>query len=281
MLSASAARDGRRLGVPWPRPPPALNRPQPCQGGPLCARCSSGLPVPYIRSAILPSCRTSPRAGYRPSPYPCCWNTSLSAKVGRMSFPSGPPGRHAWSAICRCWCVILTRAAPGDPSRLLGDGHAEDLARVQKVYGLDNRCCAVRSVCASWAHGNLGELDLPQRPVTPACCDFRAHRPSVAEAIALPALVRPACGSFGCVPRAVHRPVFTGFAMSRHRVPSSVRPGADSDFRGPGWFPVRGTASPRVAGPRAPYPGAPPPCVVLNSALIIRFTRASMLAWLG
>ena len=57
---------------------------------------------------------------------------------------------------------VLTRAAPGDPiAVLLGDqATAEDIARVQKVYGLDR---SLPEQFVLWvrelARGNLGDSD--------------------------------------------------------------------------------------------------------------------------
>ena len=74
-------------------------------------------------------------------------------------------------AIVAVLVFILTRAAPGDPiAVLLGDqATAEDIARVQKVYGLDQ---PLPVQFALWlrelAHGNLGESIFLQRPVTQA-----------------------------------------------------------------------------------------------------------------
>ena len=74
-------------------------------------------------------------------------------------------------AIVAVLVFILTRAASGDPiAVLLGDqATAEDIARVQKVYGLDK---PLPVQFALWvkelAHGNLGESIFLQRPVTQA-----------------------------------------------------------------------------------------------------------------
>src|SRR3982750_4798128 len=66
---------------------------------------------------------------------------------------------------------VLTRAAPGDPiAVLLGDqATAADIARGQKVYGLDR---SLPEQFGLWlkqlARGNLGESIFLQRPVTQA-----------------------------------------------------------------------------------------------------------------
>ena len=74
-------------------------------------------------------------------------------------------------AIVAVLVFVLTRAASGDPvAVLLGDqATAEDIARVQKVYGLDQ---PLPVQFGFWlrelAHGNLGESIFLQRPVTQA-----------------------------------------------------------------------------------------------------------------
>ena len=56
-------------------------------------------------------------------------------------------------AIVAVLVFVLTRAAPGDPiSVLLGDqASAEDIARVQKVYGLD------RPLPVQFGNGSTGQ----------------------------------------------------------------------------------------------------------------------------
>ena len=80
-------------------------------------------------------------------------------------------GMLAVLALVAVIVFVLTRAASGDPiSVLLGDqATADDIARVQKVYGLDK---PLPVQFALWvkelAHGNLGESIFLQRPVTQA-----------------------------------------------------------------------------------------------------------------
>jgi peptide/nickel transport system permease protein len=74
-------------------------------------------------------------------------------------------------AIVAVLVFVLTRAAPGDPiAVLLGDqATAEDIARVQKVYGLDRPLPVQFGLwLRELAHGNLGESIFLQRPVTQA-----------------------------------------------------------------------------------------------------------------
>src|SRR6476659_10808696 len=77
-------------------------------------------------------------------------------------------------AIVAVLVFVLTRAAPGDPSSvLLGDqANAEDIARVQKVYGLDRPLPVQFGLwLRELAHGNLGESIFLQRPVTQALAE--------------------------------------------------------------------------------------------------------------
>ena len=120
---------------------------------------------------------------------------------------------------------VLTRAAPGDPiAVLLGDqATAEDIARVQKVYGLD-RPLPVQF--ALWlrelAHGNLGESIFLQRPVTQALWE-RAEPTALLSLMAIAhrrADRRALRHRLGGLPRPAVDQVFTGFAMLGASVPS-------------------------------------------------------------
>ena len=185
---------------------------------------------------------------------------------------------------------VLTRAAPGDPiAVLLGDqATAEDIARVQKVYGLD-KPLPVQFVLwiRELAHGNLGESIFLQRPVTQALWE-RAEPTTLLSlmAVALAALIGVPCGIVSAVFRgkAVDQ-AFTGFAMLGASVPSFwfglvlMQIFAVSL----GWFPVSGYGEPGASLAARIHCLVLPATVlgVLNSALIIRFTRASMLDVLG
>jgi peptide/nickel transport system permease protein len=193
-------------------------------------------------------------------------------------------------AIVAVLVFILTRAAPGDPvAVLLGDqATAEDIARVQKVYGLDK---PLPVQFALWvrelAHGNLGESIFLQRPVTQALWE-RAEPTALLSllAIAIAALIGIPCGIASAVyrGRAVDQ-LCTGFAMLGASVPSFwfglvlMQIFAVSL----GWFPVSGYGAPGASLAERLHCLVLPAAVlgVLNSALIIRFTRASMLDVLG
>ena len=185
---------------------------------------------------------------------------------------------------------VLTRAAPGDPiAVLLGDqATAEDIARVQKVYGLD-RPLPVQF--ALWlrelAHGNLGESIFLQRPVTQALWE-RAEPTALLSlmAIAIAALIGVPCGIVSAVYRGQFvDQAFTGFAMLGASVPSFWFGLVLMQIFavGLGWFPVSGYGEPGASLAARLHTLVLPATVlgVLNSALIIRFTRASMLDVLG
>ncbi|MGE0315839.1 MAG: ABC transporter permease [Lautropia sp.] len=185
---------------------------------------------------------------------------------------------------------LITRAAPGDPvAVLLGDqATAEDIARVQKVYGLDR---SLPEQFVLWlrelARGNLGDSIFLQRPVTQALWE-RAEPTTLLSlmAVAIAALIGLPCGILSAVfrGRAVDQ-LFTGFAMLGASVPSFwfglvlMQIFAVSL----GWFPVSGYGEPGASLAARLHCLVLPATVlgVLNSALIIRFTRASMLDVLG
>lgn len=185
---------------------------------------------------------------------------------------------------------ILTRAASGDPiAVLLGDqATAEDIARVQKLYGLDK---PLPVQFGYWlkelSHGNLGDSIFLQRPVTQALWE-RAEPTTLLAlmAVAIAACIGVPCGIVSAVFRgkAIDQ-MFTGLAMLGASVPSFwfglvlMQIFAVSL----GWFPVSGYGDPGAAIWQRLHSLVLPAVVlgVLNSALIIRFTRASMLDVLG
>jgi peptide/nickel transport system permease protein len=193
-------------------------------------------------------------------------------------------------AIVAVLVFVLTRAAPGDPiAVLLGDqATAADIARVQKLYGLDQ---PLPVQFALWlrelAHGNLGESIFLQRPVTQALWE-RAEPTALLSlmSIAIAALIGVPCGIVSAVFRgkAIDQ-VVSGFAMLGASVPSFwfglvlMQIFAVSL----GWFPVSGYGEPGASLAARIHCLVLPATVlgVLNSALIIRFTRASMLDVLG
>jgi peptide/nickel transport system permease protein len=185
---------------------------------------------------------------------------------------------------------ILTRAAPGDPvAVLLGDqATAEDIARVQKVYGLDR---SLPEQFVLWlrelARGNLGDSIFLQRPVTQALWE-RAEPTTLLAllAVAIATLIGVPCGVVSAVFRGrLVDQVFTGFAMLGASVPSFwfglVLMQIFAVWLG--WFPVSGYGEPGASLAARLHCLVLPATVlgVLNSALILRFTRASMLDVLG
>jgi peptide/nickel transport system permease protein len=189
-------------------------------------------------------------------------------------------------AIVAVLVFVLTRAASGDPvSVLLGDqATAADIARVQQQYGLDK---PLPVQFAYWlkelAHGNLGDSIFLQRPVTQALWE-RAEPTTLLAlmAVAIAALIGIPAGIIGAVFRGKWiDQIFTSLAMLGASIPSFWLGLVLMQVFAValGWFPVSGYGD----------PGAPllermrhlvlPAFVLglLNSALIIRFTRASML----
>jgi peptide/nickel transport system permease protein len=185
---------------------------------------------------------------------------------------------------------VLTRAAPGDPiAVLLGDqATAEDIARVQKVYGLDRSLPVQFGLwLRELSHGNLGESIFLQRPVTQALWE-RAEPTALLSLMAI--AIAAGIGVPGGIVSAVYRgrwvdQAFTGFAMLGASVPSFWFGLVLMQIFavGLGWFPVSGYGEPGASLAARIHTLVLPATVlgVLNSALIIRFTRASMLDVLG
>jgi peptide/nickel transport system permease protein len=195
-------------------------------------------------------------------------------------------GMAAVLALVAVLVFALTRAASGDPvAVLLGDqATAADIARVQKQYGLD-RPLPVQF--GYWikelAQGNLGDSIFLQRPVAQALWE-RAEPTTLLAlmAVAIAALVGVPCGIVGAVFRgkAIDQ-VFTAIAMLGASIPSFwlglvlIQIFAVSL----GWFPVSGYGEPGASLLERMHHLVLPATVLglLNSALIIRFTRAAML----
>jgi peptide/nickel transport system permease protein len=181
---------------------------------------------------------------------------------------------------------FLTRLAPGDPASLmLGDqATAADIEQLRKTYGLDQPL-VVQYVL--WlkevVQGNLGQSIFLQRPVLQAIGEraeptffLSLFSILIAAIIGVPAGIISAVWRGHKVDQAV-----SGGAMLAASIPSfwlgllfiqlfSVR------F---GWFPVAGYGPPGAGLAERLYHLILPACVlgIVNSALITRFTRASML----
>jgi peptide/nickel transport system permease protein len=195
-------------------------------------------------------------------------------------------GMLAVMAIVAVMVFILTRAASGDPaSVLLGDqATAADIARVQVQYGLD-RPLPVQF--AYWlkelAKGNLGESIFLQRPVTQALWE-RAEPTTLLAlmAVAIATLIGVPAGIVGAVFRGRWTDqVFTSLAMLGASIPSFWLGLVLMQWLAVslGWFPVSGYGDPGAPLiERLHYLVLPASVLgLLNSALIIRFTRAAML----
>ena len=199
-------------------------------------------------------------------------------------------GMLAVLAIVAVLVFVLTRAASGDPvSVLRGDqATAAEVERVKKDYGLDKPLPVqfgywLREV----VQGNLGQSIFLQRPVTQALAE-RAEPTTLLSlmAVAIAACIGIPCGIVSAVyrGRAVDH-VFTGIAMLGASIPSFwlglvlIQMFAVSL----GWFPVSGYGAPVAPLAERLHSLILPATVLglLNSALIIRFTRASMLDVLG
>lgn len=185
---------------------------------------------------------------------------------------------------------FLTRLAPGDPAAImLGDqASPADIAALRITYGLDK---PLPVQFALWlrevASGNFGQSIFLQRPVLQALAEraeptflLAMFSLAIAAAIGLPAGIASAVWRGRIADQVV-----SGFAMLAANIPSfwlgliliqifAVRLG---------WFPVAGYGPPDASlSERLGHLVLPAIVLgVVNSALITRFTRASMLDVLG
>lgn len=199
-------------------------------------------------------------------------------------------GMLAVLSIVAVLVFALTRAASGDPiSVLLGDqATAADIARVQAQYGLDKPLPVQFGLWLGQVlQGNLGDSIFLQRPVTQALWE-RAEPTALLTlmAVAIASLIGLPCGIVSAVYRGrVVDQLFTGLAMLGASIPSFwlglvlIQIFAVSL----GWFPVAGYGAPDAPLAERLHALMLPAIVLglLNSALILRFTRASMLDVLG
>jgi peptide/nickel transport system permease protein len=185
---------------------------------------------------------------------------------------------------------FVTRLAPGDPAAvMLGEqATGADIAQLRTTYGLD-RPLPVQF--AYWlrelAHGNLGQSIFLQRPVTQALTE-RAEPTFFLTVFSLviAMLIGVPCGIVAAVWRGkTVDQVFSGFAMLGASIPSFWLGLILMEIFavGLGWFPVAGYGGPDVPLADRLHHLILPAIVlgVVNSALILRFTRASMLDVLG
>jgi peptide/nickel transport system permease protein len=185
---------------------------------------------------------------------------------------------------------LITRLAPGDPAAvMLGEqASAADIAKLRASYGLD-RPLPVQF--GYWlqqlVHGNLGQSIFLQRPVTQALAE--RTEPTfflTLFSLGIAMLSGVPCGIAAAVwrGRAIDQ-VFSGFAMLGASIPSFWLGLLLMELFAValGWFPVAGYGEPGVALSVRLHHLVLPAIVlgVVNSALILRFTRASMLDVLG
>ena len=185
---------------------------------------------------------------------------------------------------------IITRLAPGDPAAvMLGEqATAADIAKLRGTYGLDQ---PLPVQFAYWlselAHGNLGQSIFLQRPVTQALAEraeptffLTVFALGIAMLIGIPSGIVAAVWRGKAVDHA-----FSAFAMLGASIPSFWFGLVLMEIFavGLGWFPVAGYGDPGVPLSNRLYHLILPSIVlgVVNSALILRFTRASMLDVLG
>jgi peptide/nickel transport system permease protein len=181
-------------------------------------------------------------------------------------------------------------AVPGDAAHLmLGEqATAADIAQLRASYGLDK---PLPVQFAYWlgelARGNLGQSIFLQRPVTQALLEraeptffLTLFAMAIAIAIGVPLGIVAAVWRNRWVDQA-----FSGFAMLGASVPSFWLGLILMQIFavGLGWFPVAGYGDPGVPLSDRLHHLVLPAIVlgVVNSALILRFTRASMLDVLG
>jgi peptide/nickel transport system permease protein len=185
---------------------------------------------------------------------------------------------------------FITRLAPGDPAAvMLGEqASAADIAQLRASYGLDK---PLPVQFFYWlkelAHGNLGQSIFLQRPVTQAL--WERAEPTLfltLFSIAIATLIGVPCGIGSAVwrGRAIDQ-VLSGFAMLGASIPSFWFGLILMQIFAValGWFPVAGYGDPGAPlGDRLRHLVLPAIVLgVVNSALILRFTRASMLDVLG
>ena len=185
---------------------------------------------------------------------------------------------------------VLTRLASGDPvALLLGDqATAEDIARARTQYGLDH---PLPTQFALWLgevlRGNLGQSIFLQQPVAQALLERAELTLTLAFlAVGIAALIGVPCGMAAAVWRGSARDqVLSSVAMLGASVPSFWLGLILIQWLAVqlGWFPASGYGDPGAPWAERVRHLLLPALVlgVLNSALVIRFTRASMLDILG
>ena len=193
-------------------------------------------------------------------------------------------------AIVAVLVFLLTRLASGDPvALLLGDqATTADIAKARVQYGLDK---PLTTQFVLWlgelAQGNLGQSLFLQRPVSQALLERAEPTLFLALfAVFIAALIGIPAGMAAAIWRGSHADqAVSGVAMLGASVPSFWLGLILIQFFAVklGWFPASGYGDPMATlGERLHHLLLPAMVLgLLNSALIIRFTRASMLDILG
>ncbi|MBV8620302.1 MAG: ABC transporter permease [Curvibacter sp.] len=193
-------------------------------------------------------------------------------------------------ALVAVLVFVLTRLASGDPvALLLGDqATAADIARVRIEYGLDK---PLPTQFALWLgqvlQGNLGDSLFLQRPVTQALLERAEPTLFLAGfSVFIAALIGIPCGTAAAVWRGHWADqVLSALAMLGASVPSFWLGLLFMQFFAVklGWLPASGYGDPDTPLWERLQHLVLPSLVLglLNSALIIRFTRASVLDILG
>jgi peptide/nickel transport system permease protein len=193
-------------------------------------------------------------------------------------------------ALVAVLVFVLTRLASGDPvALLLGDqATAADIAAARVQYGLDK---PLATQFALWVgqvlQGNLGQSIFLQMPVSQALAS-RAEPTSFLAlfAVSIAALIGVPCGMLAAVRRGGWADqIVSTVAMLGASIPSFwfglilIQVFAVHI----GWFPASGYGDPDASfAERIRHLLLPAVTLgVLNSALVIRFTRASVLDILG
>ncbi len=208
------------------------------------------------------------------------WASLGRTLLGRLG------GMLAVLSLVSVLVFLLTRLAAGDPiAVLLGDqASLEDIAQARQRYGLDQ---PLTSQFILWLgevlKGNLGQSIFLQMPVTQVLLDRVEPTAWLAFlSVSLAMLIGVPCGIVSAVWRGrwIDQCVST-LAMLGASMPSFWMGLMVIQLLavGAGWFPVSGYGDPGASWSMRIHHLMLPALVLgtLNSALIIRFTRASML----
>jgi peptide/nickel transport system permease protein len=208
------------------------------------------------------------------------WASLGRTLLGRLG------GMLAVLSLVSVLVFLLTRLAAGDPiAVLLGDqASLEDIAQARQRYGLDQ---PLTSQFILWLgevlKGNLGQSIFLQMPVTQVLWDRVEPTAWLAFlSVSLAMLIGVPCGIVSAVWRGrwIDQCVST-LAMLGASMPSFWMGLMVIQLLavGAGWFPVSGYGDPGASWAMRIHHLMLPALVLgtLNSALIIRFTRASML----